>query len=133
VIVTFQTRSVRTACCLKRSQRVSIQMVVGLYLNGMRDSGSDAWQASSIITASNSESFTANREVDLQIFADVAEKYMHKERLRRQFAPQRQSTLLVIAIVAIVKIIVVAIVVAIVAIVAIVVAIVTAIVGTIAI
>lgn len=49
-----QPERVRTGNCFGSPTNV---MVVGLYLKGMSDSGSDAWHASSMITASNSESF----------------------------------------------------------------------------
>ena len=39
------------------NDKVSIHSLVGLNLKGISDSGSEAWQASSIMTASNSESF----------------------------------------------------------------------------
>ena len=44
--------NVRTGSCLGSPTSVT---VVGLNLNGIKDSGSDDWQASSIITARNSE------------------------------------------------------------------------------
>lgn len=54
VLFEEELESVNTGGCFGLPTSV---LVVGLYLNGMRDSGSDAWQASSIMTASNSESF----------------------------------------------------------------------------